>query len=345
MSKNLLNLDRQQIVRGLIFSLGIGLMAFLLVFALTVDKNTITHFLSMKKAYLLLAAVVMILSAVVEGLRIKVVTHAVDERIGFWESVRIFFISFFLGGITPYFSGSIPGQVFLFVQQGIPIGKGTMIATIRPIMKSIIFVIMTPILFLSFRESLKGYAILSWLLLMAAILFSVFFIVLFMVAVKNPGKLTSLLEWLKKISFLRHYLSKSNVQKRMDALMSQVMQFHESFGLVLKHRKDMVFALFYTGIYWFLYFSIAPLLLLAMDFQLNYALVMVIQVLIFFIIPFLPVPGGSGAAELGFASLFSFFVPSHLLGIYVGGWRLFTFYLNILTGAILSLVALRKWAD
>src|SRR6056297_1750153 len=57
---------------------------------------------------------------------------------------------------------------------------------------------------------------------------------------------------------------------------------------------------------WFLYFLIAPLLLLAMGIQLDYALIMIIQVLIFFVLPFLPTPGGSGAAEVGFVSLFSF---------------------------------------
>jgi len=336
-------LNQKKIVKGLIVSLAIGVLVFLLVFLLTIDKNTIKSFQHMDESFLLLATVAIFLSGLVEGLRIRVVAKAIDEKIGFWESVKIFYISFFLGGITPYFSGSIPGQVFLFTQKGICAGKSMMIATIRPIVKSVIFLILTPILFFYFRESLEEYEVLSWLLLIAAVLFSLLFIFLFVLAVKNPQKLKLFIEWLKKITFFKNYLNRHKVQKGLEELIYQAIQFHKSYHLLLNHPKEISLAFFYTALYWLLYFSIAPLLLLAMEINLDYVLVMVIQILIFFILPFLPTPGGSGAAELGFVSLFSFFVPSHLLGIYVGGWRLFTFYLNILIGTLLSLSLLKKW--
>jgi uncharacterized protein (TIRG00374 family) len=131
-------LNRNKIIKGLIISLLIGIIAFLLIFLITIDKNTIISLKHMDIELLLLAAATICLTVLIEGLRIQVVTCAVDEKIGFWESVKIFYISSFLGGITPYFSGTIPAQIFLFQQQGISIGKGFLIATIRPIMKSII---------------------------------------------------------------------------------------------------------------------------------------------------------------------------------------------------------------
>ncbi len=342
MGKNILN--RKKVIRGLIVSLAIGITVFLVVFLLTLDKNTLKSFQHMDNEFLLLAAGAIFLSVMVEGLRIQAVARAINEKIGFWESVKIFYISFFLGGITPYFSGAIPSQVILFTKRGISVGNSTMIATIRPIVKSIIFLIITPILFFIFRESMEEYELLSWMLLIMAIFFSSFFIFLFVLAVRNPSKIEVFIEWLKKISLFKKYLNKPTVQEKLEWLMSQAIQFHKSFNLLLKHPIEIFLIFLYTGVYWFLYFSIAPLLLVAMGIQLNYALVMVIQILIFFVLPFLPTPGGSGAAELGFASLFSFFVPEHMLGIYVGGWRLFTFYINILIGALLSLSELRGWA-
>ncbi|HKK83081.1 MAG TPA: lysylphosphatidylglycerol synthase transmembrane domain-containing protein [Atribacterota bacterium] len=331
-------------IKGLIISLTIGVVVFLVVFLLTIDKNTMKSFQHMDEGFLLVAAAVIFISMMVEGLRIQVVTRAINENIGFWESVKIFYIVFFLGGITPYFSGAIPAQLALFSKKGIPIGKATMIATVRPIIKSIVFLIITPILFLYFRESLEEYELLSWFLLIAAILFSLFFIVLFILVVKNPQKIQTIFKWLKELSFLKKYLNKPGVEQKMKWIMFQTIQFQRSFHLLLGHPTEMFLMFLYTALYWFLYFLIAPLLLLAMGIQLDYALIMIIQVLIFFVLPFLPTPGGSGAAELGFASLFSFFVPENLLGIYVGGWRLFTFYINIIIGALLSLVELRKWA-
>ncbi len=342
MGKNILN--RKKIIRGLIVSLAIGITVFLVVFLLTLDKNTLKSFQHMDNEFLLLAAGAIFLSVLVEGLRIQAVARAINEKIAFWESVKIFYISFFLGGITPYFSGAIPSQIILFTKKGISVGNSTMIATIRPIIKTVIFLILTPILFFIFRESMEEYELLSWMLLVMAVFFSFIFIFLFILAVKNPQKIEALINWLKTISLFKKHLNKPAVQDKLEWLMFQAIQFHKSFNLLLKHPIEIFLIFLYTAVYWFLYFFIAPLLLVAMGIQLNYALVMVIQVLIFFVLPFLPTPGGSGAAELGFVSLFSFFVPEHLLGIYVGGWRLFTFYINILIGALFSLSELRKWA-
>jgi len=342
LEENILN--RKKIIKGLIISMSIGIFVFLLVFFLTLDKNTWKTFQHMDGIFLLVATGTIFLSFMVEGLRIQAVTFAINEKIGFWESVKIHYISFFLGGITPYFSGAIPAQIALFTRKGISIGKATMIATVRPIIKSVIFLIITPILFFQFKDSLKEYEILSWFLLIAAILFSLFFIIIFILAVKNPQKFNSILEWLRKMSFLKKYIMRPEIEKKLMELIFQAKQFNKSFNLLLKHPLNMILIFIYTAFYWFLYFLIAPLLLLAMGIKLDYVLVMIIQVLIFFVLPFLPTPGGSGAAELGFASLFSFFVPEHLLGIYVGGWRLFTFYINILIGALFSFLELRSWA-
>jgi len=66
------------------------------------------------------------------------------------------------------------------------------------------------------------------------------------------------------------------------------------------------------------------------------------QVIFYFILPFMPTPGGSGTAEVGFASLFSLFVPLHLLGIFVGAWRFIAFYFNLCIGAIVLLVEIES---
>lgn len=332
-------------IRGLIISLSIGVAVFILVFLLTIDENTLKSFQHMDIEYIFLAVGIIFLAFLVEGLRIQVVAIAIDEKIGFWESVKIYYISYFLGGITPFFSGSIPGQIALFTKNGIPLAKATMIATIRSIIKSIIFFIATPLLFFYFKDSLEEYEVLSWLLLFAAMFFSLLSVFIFILIVKNPQKIRTIFKWFRNISFLKRYLSKPDVEERLEWLMEQVLQFNKSFQLLLQHPKEMFLTFLYTAIYWFLFFLIAPLLLLAMGIELDYVLVIIIQVLIFFVLPFLPTPGGSGAAELGFVSLFSFFVPEHLLGIYVGGWRLFTFYINILIGAFFSLIELRRWAQ
>ena len=59
------------------------------------------------------------------------------------------------------------------------------------------------------------------------------------------------------------------------------------------------------------------------------------------IIIYVPVPGGSGVAEFGLASLFMLFVPSSVLGIFVMSWRFFTYYVLLFLGGLVSLGSFR----
>lgn len=58
--------------------------------------------------------------------------------------------------------------------------------------------------------------------------------------------------------------------------------------------------------------------------------------ILFFLISFLPSPGGAGLGEAAFAALFARLLPLHLLGLSVLAWRLFNQYLNTAIGAIMS---------
>lgn len=52
---------------------------------------------------------------------------------------------------------------------------------------------------------------------------------------------------------------------------------------------------------------------------------------------YVPTPGASGAAELGFAELFRMVVPPALIGLAVARWRLRTYYFTLLVGGTLTL--------
>jgi uncharacterized membrane protein YbhN (UPF0104 family) len=56
---------------------------------------------------------------------------------------------------------------------------------------------------------------------------------------------------------------------------------------------------------------------------------------------FIPTPGASGVAEVGFAALFSPVCPGELLSIYMLLWRFFTFYLGVIIGGIIVINILR----
>ena len=100
--------------------------------------------------------------------------------------------------------------------------------------------------------------------------------------------------------------------------------------------------MFYTMIFWGTFFTIAPIVLWGIGITFNLAHVLLLQVIFYFILPYMPTPGGSGAAEVGFASLFSFFVPHFLLGLFVTAWRFIFFYLNLIIGFVILLLEMQR---
>jgi len=92
-----------------------------------------------------------------------------------------------------------------------------------------------------------------------------------------------------------------------------------------------------TAAFWLCLFSIAPVILLGLGKPVPYFQAVIWQFVIQMIIVYLPLPGGSGAAELGLASLFVYFVPPSVLGIFVLVWRLLTYYVSLFFGGLIAL--------
>jgi len=65
--------------------------------------------------------------------------------------------------------------------------------------------------------------------------------------------------------------------------------------------------------------------------------VMANVILLHMVSSYVPTPGASGAAELGFAELFRTVVPPALIGLAVARWRLRTYYFTLLVGGTLTL--------
>ncbi len=342
---NELILDKKRILRGIIISLVIGITAFLVITFVTTNQNVWTSFSYVNKKYLFLSLILMVFAAVIDAFRIKMVVEAVKEKITFTEALKVYYISNFAGGITPFFSGTLPTQIYLFnknIKNKMTLGKATMIATIMPLTKTLVFSIFTPIIFFSFKRTITNYTILSAILIYGAILISLFFLSLFFLAVKYPDKMLGIIFKIQHLPCILKFSKKEQILRLLDRVTLEIEEFHKSFSLLRENWIKLLLSILYTIIFWGAFLLIAPLLLWGFDLSFNFAHVLVMQAIFYFILPFMPTPGGSGTAEVGFASIFSFFVPLHLLGLFVGAWRFIVFYFNLCIGAIVLLVEIKR---
>jgi len=342
---NELILDKKRFLKRLVISLVVGIIVILIITFFTTNQNTWTSLSYVNKKYLLLAFALMIFAAVIDALRIKMAVEVVNEKITFPEALKVYYISNFAGGITPFFSGTLPAQIYLFnksIKNKMTLGKATMIATIMPLIKTLVFSIFAPIIFFGFKRTITNYTILSAILINGAILISLFFLFLFILTVKYPDKMLGVIFKIQHLPCILKFSKKEQISHLFNRVILEIKEFHKSFSLLKENWIKLLLSTLFTIVYWGTFFLTAPLLLRGFNLNFNLSHVLAMQVIFYFILPFMPTPGGSGTAEAGFASLFSFFVPLHLLGIFVGAWRFIVFYFNLSIGATVLLVEIKK---
>ncbi len=342
---NELILDKKRFLKGLVISIIIGFITALTIIFITTNQNTWISLSYINKKYLFISFALMIFAAIINAFRIQMAVKVVNEKITFKEALKVYYIGNFTGGITPFFSGTLPAQIYLFnknIKNKMTLGKATMVATIIPLLKTLVFTVFAPIIFFSFRRTITNYTILSIILIDAAIIISLFFLSLFILAAKYPEKMIGIISNIQHLPCILKFSKKEQISYLFKRVILEIKEFHKSFYLLKENWIKLLLATLYTIIFWSIFFLVAPLLLWGFNLNFNLSHVLVIQVIFYFILPFMPTPGGSGTAEVGFASLFSLFVPYHLLGLLVGAWRFIIFYFNLCIGAIVLLLEIKQ---
>ena len=111
----------------LLFSL--ATLTFLFFHSATPDTWRSIFYFNPETIFLLL--ILVIASWLVEALRVKLIAGTLGEKVGFSNILRINMVGLFTGNITPFTSGSVPAQVYLFHRLGVSLGKATAIVTTR----------------------------------------------------------------------------------------------------------------------------------------------------------------------------------------------------------------------
>ena len=128
----------------------------------------------------------------------------------------------------------------------------------------------------------------------------------------------------------------------MQKALREVDVFHNSSMRFLKHeRRALAKGFLFTMAFWLLQFTIASLILVGLGAQ-PFILASFSAQTVLMMIAMIPLtPGNSGIAELSTAAIYSAFVSTSILGIFILGWRVITYYLNIVVGGLVSIKILQ----
>ncbi|WP_027339158.1 lysylphosphatidylglycerol synthase transmembrane domain-containing protein [Halonatronum saccharophilum] len=326
--------DKRKVIFGLKISVIISVITLVYLFSLTIDEDTVQKAISINPFYLTLAFIVNILIWIAGGWRIKLLVQALGEEISLKKSVEIFLSGSFISNVTPFASGGGPFQIVLLHSEKIPLGKASAVMILQFLLKLIFFNITTPILFWKFRYLIDLDFISPRLFnIVLGLVFSIS--VLVMIFIWQANKIKVLIKLLEEFSLTKKLLRRKVAQKIIKRLYKEVDEATASLKEMSYYKKStLIWAFIATALFWVLFFIVAPIILLGLGEAPFFLESFVIQMVFYLILPYIPTPGGSGVAELGFVSLFTPFFARETVGLLAIFWRVLTFYSVLVIGGV-----------
>jgi uncharacterized protein (TIRG00374 family) len=222
-----------------------------------------------------------------------------DFRVG--DMFRVDMAGMFVALISPIRGAELPYKVYLLKRLGLSAGEGTNVVITRVLLD---VAVLTPAalaglpLYFELPELQDSNLVLMGLVATATLAAVVLF-----VRRRVRGRAGN----------RRSRLSGSGRQVKAGAKISGFLRdMRRSFASYWRPgcRATLVYAVVLTTVYWSFRLSAGPLALMATGWSGDWLPVVVAQLLLVsFVLPLAPTPGGSGARELGLAALLSGYVP------------------------------------
>ncbi len=336
-------MERKELVKGLRIFLAISILAILVILVFTVNKETYTALKRMIPLYLALGLLFSIVHLYLDVLRLQILAWALGRFLSFKSSVEFTLGGLFLGAVTPFQSGGIPLQVYVLKKEGFSIGQGTAVILFRAILA-------LGVVFVALPGIIAYYHVISTAQALRSILNYLFFF--YLIAIILLMLILYKTEWVRDSlhrfgDFLRkrRVIKSEGPRRFVDRTLNEVKNFKRSMLLFFKAGKWKTLLSFaVTLVSMGIYFLIAPMLLRGLGIEVPIIKAAILQLVLTYLLAFIPTPGASGVAELGGFSLFALICPRELLGVYVLLWRFFTFYISVIIGGfvLIKMVGFEK---
>lgn len=329
------------IKKGLSLVLIFTLMSSSYLFFKSASTRNWFHWSTLNYWAFLVAFIALIGSWLIETIRIRLIASGLGDQISFRKVLGINLATAFSGNVTPFSSGGVPTQIYLLCKNGIQPGKSSAIVTIRVIFTTLLFTLLSPLLLIFYYAKFSSGLVheITTVAIPLALILSVVLIT-FIIKPKIARNLVAFL--IRGLEFMK---LGNRFQPFLDKSLSELDVFHESIKLFRKGLNFYLTILF-TFLYWAVFFSIAPLLMYAFNFNATQVFFesILFQFILVFVLAYLPIPGGSGVMELSLFSVFVF-IPLHIRAIFILAWRFVSYYLSTIIGGFVLLKIINRGTD
>lgn len=323
-------------------SLSLSILIIAIVLYFTISPETIQKLaqVHIRYEFFLIAILLNIASWFLWGWRLQVLSHALDPafHISIWEGTKIVIANLFLANITPALAGGEPLRIYLLKKDGMTVGCATAAVLGERLIDALCILILVPFAFFVFKDRLGNPALAAGLTI-GVILF-VLFVILFLYALKNPEKIKRLLvsisEWFSRLRKKEKEPTESS--QLISVISREVDSFHGSMHFFIgEGKKAFLYVSLLTIAFWAVGFMIPSMLLMGLGLPPFFLESYAAQLLLLIIIMMPTTPGSSGIAEISVSGLYSVIIGAsygYLLGVFVLLFRLITYHMNLIAGAI-----------
>ncbi len=310
---------------------GISVASLYLLLYWTGNLAVFSQLPNVQLSWFLLAALVSAITWILDALANWFLLRGIGTSLPFGWTLSANLAANFVSYLTPFLAGGPPLFIYLLSRKGVSPGSAATVVTARLTLSAIIFTVLFPIFLALFRQGI------SWSETWQRILNLPFFllgalavlILLFLLWRRSPGSYQRLLvAWPMRV-----LMQRERFVRFWNWFVSELHKMGSAARILFTLGwANLIWAALSIVVYWVAFYSVAPILLDSLGVPHPFLETFLGQAVLNALVSLSPTPGGSGASELGFATLFMAWIPSQFLGLFTALWRFLIYYLTLFAG-------------
>lgn len=259
----------------------------------------------------------------------------------FSNTLQVSMAGQYFNSITPFASGGQPFQAFYLAKQGIPVSAGATALLSKFIVYQVALTLLS--LFVLFWKLNFFSTTISNFAYLAIIGFAVnSFVVMVLLAAaffRRPTR--AVVRWVLRVGHKLKLVS--DPTEKMEKVDASLGRFYDNCKFLIGNVPLLIRSLLLSMVQILFYLAVAYMVYRAFGLnEADFFVMIAASAFVMLISSFIPLPGAAVASEGSFYLFFSIFFPDSVLKIAMLFWRLITFYLTIVVGAVFALMERRN---
>ena len=284
-----------------------------------------------------IALVAMLAVYVVEGLCYSIILKRITGRFNFWLGIKTAIVGKYWDNITPFGSGGQLAQITYIRGKGHTGDVGTSVVMGRYMMFQIAFLILGLIAIIVPFDFFGAGEVIKYLALTGVIINLVLFSFTLLVSINKKAcsiLVVGGLKLLTKIKIIKNY------RKALVKSMNFIKEYQKSIRSFAKNPLIVIAEVVLNMISLVLVASVAYFVYLIFHHEggVSAIKIMIMSYLCTFASSIVPIPGGSGAAEISFVAMFSKLFTEGTTFWALMFWRILTYYLFVIVGFLFTII-------